>query len=48
MPEQAAQQLQAWIDGFLSGYNTASEGKDFIAPSLKALPITNGSMAIVT
>ena len=25
-------QLQAWIDGFFSGYNTASEGIDFIAP----------------
>jgi hypothetical protein len=25
-------QLQAWIDGFLSGYNTASEDIDFIAP----------------
>ena len=25
-------QLQAWIDGFFSGYNTASEGVDFIAP----------------
>jgi hypothetical protein len=28
----ASLQLQAWIDGFLSGYNTASESKDFIAP----------------
>jgi len=25
-------QLEAWIDGFLSGYNTAIEGTDFIAP----------------
>ena len=28
----ATLQLQAWIDGFLSGYNTASEGTDFLAP----------------
>lgn len=25
-------QLQAWIDGFLTGYNVASEDVDFIAP----------------
>ena len=25
-------QLQAWIDGFLSGYNTASNDTDFIVP----------------
>jgi hypothetical protein len=25
-------QLQAWIDGFFSGYNTASQDTDFIAP----------------
>jgi hypothetical protein len=25
-------QLQAWIDGFLSGYNAASNDTDFIAP----------------
>jgi len=28
----AVVQLQAWIDGFFSGYNTASEDIDFIAP----------------
>jgi hypothetical protein len=28
----AALQLQAWIDGFLSGYNAASQGTDFLAP----------------
>jgi hypothetical protein len=27
-----ALQLQAWIDGFLAGYNLASQGPDFIAP----------------
>jgi hypothetical protein len=27
-------QLQAWIDGFLSGYNLASDVPDFIAASL--------------
>jgi hypothetical protein len=25
-------QLQAWIDGFLSGYNTASDGTNFLGP----------------
>jgi hypothetical protein len=25
-------QLESWIDGYLSGYNAASEGVDFIAP----------------
>jgi hypothetical protein len=25
-------QLEAWIDGFLSGYNTASDDTDFIIP----------------
>jgi hypothetical protein len=25
-------QLQAWIDGFFSGYNAASEGTDFLMP----------------
>jgi hypothetical protein len=28
----ATLQFEAWIDGFFSGYNTASEGTDFIAP----------------
>ena len=25
-------QAQAWIDGFLSGYNSAGEGPDFLTP----------------
>jgi len=25
-------QAQAWIDGFLSGYNSASDGTDFLIP----------------
>jgi hypothetical protein len=28
----ASLQMQAWIDGFLSGYNVASEVRDFIIP----------------
>ncbi|QHP70021.1 hypothetical protein EI171_23630 [Bradyrhizobium sp. LCT2] len=28
----ATLQVQAWIDGFLSGYNSASSAKDFISP----------------
>ncbi len=28
----ATLQLEAWVDGFLSGYNMASEGRDVIAP----------------
>jgi hypothetical protein len=33
----ASLQLQAWIDGFLSGYNTASEDKDIIAPKPESI-----------
>jgi hypothetical protein len=29
---RAEAELQDWVDGFLSGYNTASDDKDFIAP----------------
>ncbi len=25
-------QAQAWVDGFLSGYNVADDGADFLAP----------------
>jgi hypothetical protein len=41
----AVLQLEAWIDGFLSGYNTASEETDFIAPKPeRASPIMIGSI----
>jgi hypothetical protein len=39
-------QLQAWIDGFFSGYNTASEGVDFIAPRPPTVATMRGSTII--
>ena len=30
-------QLQAWIDGFLSGYNFVSEAPDFIKPKAESV-----------
>lgn len=29
---QSSYQLQAWVDGYLSGYNGGSEGPDFLTP----------------
>ncbi len=38
-------QAQAWMDGFLSGYNVADDGADFLAP-LKPVAIYAGSTII--